>query len=50
MLRALTNCHDTDPPCTMPITFASELAVNDRPPRNKGELMGFLDHGELAAR
>lgn len=30
--------------------LAAELAVDDRPPRDKGELMGFLDHGELAAR
>ena len=30
--------------------LAAELAVDDRPPRDRGELMGFLDHGELAAR
>ena len=37
---ALHNAHD----------LAAEMAVDDRPPRNEGELMGFFDHGELAAR
>lgn len=30
--------------------FTPELAVDDRPPRNQGELVALLDHGELAAR
>lgn len=30
--------------------LAAELVVDDRPPRDKGELMALLDHGELAAR
>src|SRR5690606_72940 len=30
--------------------LAAKLAVDDRPPWNQGELVAFLDHGELAAR
>ena len=30
--------------------LAAELAVDDRPPRDKGELMALLDDGELATR
>jgi len=37
---ALHNAHD----------LAADLAVDDRPPRDKGELMALLDHGELPAR
>lgn len=30
--------------------LAAELAVEDRPPRNKSELVALLNHGELPAR
>ena len=36
---ALHNTHD----------LAAELPVDHRPPRDKGELIGLLDHRELAA-
>lgn len=29
--------------------LATELTVNDRPPRDKRELVGLFDNGELAA-
>lgn len=37
------------PPLHNAHNLSSELAVDDRPPWDKGELMALLDHGELAA-
>ncbi len=41
------NCHDTDPPCTMPTNLAAELAVDDRPPRDKGNSWDFSTTANL---